>query len=422
MSEADDRERLEAAETGQIPVITGPIQQAGQTDKPVRIPREIWVLIGATFLVAAGYGLIVPVLPQYARSFGVEAFLVNIVVSAFALMRLVTAPGAGVLVDRVGERVVYSVGLLIVAASTLATAFAHSYGELLVYRGLGGIGSAMFSLSAQSMVVRFSPPEIRGRVSSLWMGTFLIGNIAGPVMGGLLAQMGLQVPFIGYGVGLFLASIIVFVLLRNSRMREKGARASQRVSFAEAMSWPAYRASLLFAFANGWANLGMRVAVVPLFVAAFVSEEPYAAGLVVAATATGMVAMLQWSGRASDRRGRRPLILVGLVVAAVGLVAMLFTRELWLVCLTGAVAGAGAGLCGPVSQAALGDLIGPNRSGGRALSLYQMTQDAGTIVGPIIAGLIIDTVGFTWSFAAAALVLFVPFLAWLGTADTRRVN
>ncbi|HQD69482.1 MAG TPA: MFS transporter, partial [Ornithinibacter sp.] len=61
----------------------------------VRIPREIWVLIASAFVIALGFGLILPVLPQFAQSFGVGATASSIVVSAFAFFRLVFAPAGG---------------------------------------------------------------------------------------------------------------------------------------------------------------------------------------------------------------------------------------------------------------------------------------------------------------------------------------
>ena len=83
-----------------------------------RIPREIWVLIGAAFIIAVGFGLITPVLPQFARSFDVGVTAASVVVSAFAFFRLVFAPVGGRLVTTLGERPVYLTGLIIVALST----------------------------------------------------------------------------------------------------------------------------------------------------------------------------------------------------------------------------------------------------------------------------------------------------------------
>jgi MFS transporter, ACDE family, multidrug resistance protein len=92
-----------------------------------QIPGEIWVLIGSAFVIAIGFGLIAPVLPAYARSFDVGVAAASVVVSVFAFFRLVFAPAGGALVSRLGERPVYLTGLLVVAASSLATAFAQSY-------------------------------------------------------------------------------------------------------------------------------------------------------------------------------------------------------------------------------------------------------------------------------------------------------
>ena len=118
----------------------------------VRIPREIWVLIASAFVIALGFGLILPVLPQFAQSFGVGATASSIVVSAFAFFRLVFAPAGGRLIARLGERPIYLLGLVIVAISTGATAFAQNYWQLLVFRGVGGIGSVMFTVSALSLI------------------------------------------------------------------------------------------------------------------------------------------------------------------------------------------------------------------------------------------------------------------------------
>ena len=153
----------------------------------VRIPRELWVLMASAFVIALGFGLILPVLPQFAQSFGVGATASSIVVSAFAFFRLLFAPAGGRLIARFGERPIYLAGLVIVAISTGATAFAHSYWQLLLYRGLGGIGSVMFTVSAVALIVRLAPPTIRARVSSVYASAFLFGGILGPVFGGLLA-------------------------------------------------------------------------------------------------------------------------------------------------------------------------------------------------------------------------------------------
>lgn len=431
---ADERDGMERTGAIPLPGADGPADAAGAVDAagpaapdegagdpaPERIPGEIRILLVATFFMAIGFGLIVPVLPQYADSFGVGATLVTIVVSAFAFMRFVTAPLGGALVNRLGERTMYIVGMLIVAASTFATAFATAYWQLLVFRGLGGIGSVMFSIAASGLLVRYSPPSLRGRVSALWGGMFLIGNITGPLVGGLLGQFGIRVPFLVYAGTLVLSAAIVGVFLRTGRERGgAGGRSEEPPKrLSEALRVPAYRAALLGGVANGWANFGVRSAVIPLFVAAVISQEPWVAGVVVAVTAVGNMAALQWAGRAADRIGRKPLMLWGTGIATVGMVALVFTHDIVTLLVTGFVAGVGAGMAAPAQQAVVADVVGYGRSGGQVLSTFQMAQDFGTIVGPVVTGVIIDALGFEWGFAAAGVVLLASFLLWTTATET----
>ncbi|MGO2111210.1 MAG: MFS transporter, partial [Pseudoclavibacter sp.] len=274
-------------------------------EPPPSIPVEIWTLLVATFFMALGFGLVVPVLPQFASSFGVGATLVAVVVSAFAFVRLVSAPLGGVLVDRFGERAMYVTGMLIVAASTYATAFAAEYWQLLVYRGLGGVGSVMFTIASAGILAKYSPPSIRGRVSALWGGMFLVGNISGPIAGGLLGQFGMQLPFFVYGTAMVISATIVGIAALRGRgsanvgVREELAPRTLR----EVLRDGAFLRLLSSGFANGWVNFGVRAATIPLFVAAAVSSEPWVAGAVIASTAVGNVISLQWAGRASDRIG-----------------------------------------------------------------------------------------------------------------------
>ena len=116
---------------------------------PLRgLPPEVAVLAAVAFFVAAGFGIVAPAIPLFARSFGVSRTAAGAVVSAFALMRLSSALGVGRLVNRIGERIVLGTGIAIVAVSSALAGFASDYVQLLVLRGAGGIGSAMFSVSA----------------------------------------------------------------------------------------------------------------------------------------------------------------------------------------------------------------------------------------------------------------------------------
>ncbi|MEI2776099.1 MAG: MFS transporter [Tetrasphaera sp.] len=392
----------------------GPVDPA-----PPRIPREIWVLIAAAFVIAVGFGLITPVLPQFAQSFGVGATASSIVVSAFAFFRLVFAPGGGRLIARFGERPIYLSGLLDVALSTGATAFAQSYWQLLVFRGLGGIGSVMFTVSAVALLVRLSPPQIRGRVSSAYGSAFLLGGIAGPVVGGTLGGLGLRVPFLVYAAALLLAATIVAVLVSGATLRP-ASDAPERPTFTvrDALQDNAYRAALGSSFANGWANFGVRNAILPLFAAATISHEPWVAGAALAVFATGNAVGLTVAGRRSDLLGRKPFILAGLAISGVATLVTGLAGTLPLLVTISAVAGLGAGALNPAQQAALADIVGQRRNGGPALAAFQMAADTGAIVGPILAGVLIDRGSYALAFAVTRLVTLAAALPWVRVRET----
>lgn len=383
------------------------------------IPREIWVLIAAAFVIALGFGLITPVLPQFAQSFGVGATASSIVVSAFAFFRLVFAPGGGRLIARLGERPVYLLGLVIVAISTGATAFAQTYWQLLVFRGLGGIGSTMFTVSAVALIVRLAPPSIRGRVSSAYGSAFLLGGIGGPVVGGTLGGLGLRVPFLVYAVALLIAATLVGLLISQDALRPApDAPPLEVFSFREALSDSAYRAALASGFANGWANFGVRNAILPLFAAAVIGKEPWVAGLVLAVFALGNALGLTTTGRLTDARGRRPFILAGLLVSGLATMVTGFAASLPLLVAVSIIAGVGAGTLNPAQQATLADVVGRERNGGPALAAFQMSQDTGAIIGPILAGLLIDHGSYHLAFVVTGLFTLAAVLPWLRARET----
>ncbi|MDQ4105514.1 MAG: MFS transporter, partial [Actinomycetota bacterium] len=151
----------------------------GAAQIPPRLPGEVWVLVAVSFVIAVGFGIVAPAIPTFARSFDVSVTAASIVISAFAFMRLAFAPVSGKLVSALGERPVYIWGIIVVGLSTGACAFAAGYWQLLVLRALGGIGSTMFTVSAVGLLIRLTPPALRGRSTSLWATSFLLGSVSG---------------------------------------------------------------------------------------------------------------------------------------------------------------------------------------------------------------------------------------------------
>jgi MFS family permease len=232
---------------------------------------------------------------------------------------LLFAPVSGRVVGRWGEVPVFCTGLAVVAVTSGACAFAGQYWHLLALRGLGGIGSTMFTVSALSLLIRLAPVHRRGRASGMWATGFLLGNIIGPLVGGGLVAVSLRAPFLVYGAVLVLVAVIGALLLRGRGGHGGATNRAPEPSFGfrAALRHPAYRAVLASSFANGWMVFGVRVALVPLFVVEALRQPETWAGIALAVFAAGNAATLVLAGPLADRRGRRPPLLLGLAIAGV---------------------------------------------------------------------------------------------------------
>lgn len=372
------------------------------------------MLVMAAFIIALGFGLVSPIIPQFAQSFDVPVWAASVVVSVFAATRLLFAPASGRLVDRLGSRRVYLTGLLLVAIGTGVIAFAQEYWHIIALRAASGIGSTMFTVSAMSLIVRIAPPIIRGRASSIYGTAFLIGSVLGPVIGAILSSLGMRIPFIIYAIMLLLAAAVVAVKLTPDCLRHVETTSDiPPMQRSEALKNPTFIAALCSGFAFGWSNFGVRIAVLPLFAASIFHWGGAVAGIALAIYALGNAITLQFSGTLADSIGRRPLILWGLAINTVFTACTGLSEQAWVLLTVSCIAGIGAGLVNPAQQAALADIVGNKRSGGNALSTYQMAQDFGAILGPIVVGLLVDASGYRLGFLSCGLVGLLALLAWL---------
>lgn len=385
------------------------------------LPFEVWALVAGAFAVALGYGVVAPAIPQFALEFGVSKFAASAIVSAFALMRLVSAPFAGWIVARIGERLTYTIGILIVALSTGATALAADYTQFIVLRGAGGVGSAMFTVAATALLVKVSPPDSRGRVASLNAAGFLLGSLLGPVFGGVVAGFGLRAPFVFYFFTLLVAAAVVAIALKRSTFAGGLAVDSTDAAplgLAEALRVPQYRSLLLSVFAFGWASFGVRISVIPIFVAVVYDGNAADAAWVLAGYAAGNALLIFPSGRWTDTVGRKPLLVTGMAVLAASYFVFPASPSLWAAIAIMAVAGAGSALVNPGQQAVLADVL-DQRPGGNVVAAYSMMTDLGGVLGPLIAGAILDLAGFGWAFGVTAALIVAALVGWLLVNDLR---
>jgi MFS family permease len=278
----------------------------------------------------------------------------------------------------------------------------------------------MFGVSAQTLLLVSVPTEQRGRASGLFAGGFLLGGISGPAVGGVIAAWSMRAPFLIYGGLLIVPAVIAAVVLREKSAPRAGTTTRERRALAEiagALRDRAYRAAAAANLADGFAAIGVRSAIVPLFVRDILHQSAIWTGigfLVVAALNAG--ALLP-AGRLADRFGRRPVIVSGCLISAAGLLMLALLPGLAGYLAALAVFGLGSGFLDVGPAAMLGDVLGSQ--GGTVVATYQMAGDIGAVSGPVTAGYLVDVASYSAAFGLAAGVLGLAGVFGLLAPETR---
>ena len=382
------------------------------------LPREVAVLSAVAFCVALGFGILAPALPVFARDFGVSALEASAVISVFALVRFITSPFAGALVDRLGERTVLATGLLIVSASSFAAGFSQTYSQLLILRGIGGMGSSMFTVSSMALLLRVVDSDQRGRAAGAFQGGFLLGGVAGPAVGGLVVAWSIRAPFFVYAFTLLAAATVTLVFMARSRLHEREelvshGEANKLEQLRVALRDRAYQAAIGTNLVSGFVVFGMRSAAVPLFVTEGMDRGASLTGIGFLVAAAIQAVLLLPAGRMADTEGRRKALLIGTSCLTAGMIVLTITdvavnglgtqamAGTVLFLLAMAIQGVSAAFLGSAPAAVVGDIMG-GRKGGIVVATFQMMSDLGAVVGPLVAGLLVDALDFDWAFAAGA--------------------
>jgi MFS family permease len=387
------------------------------------LPREVYVLSVVAFFVALGYGMIIPAIPLFAKTFEVNNAQIGAIISAFALARFAMGLPAGKLIDLFGERRVQTAGLLIVAISTFASGLANSYWQLLTYRALGGIGSVMFSVSASSLLMRSVDDSIRGRAQSTFNGGFLIGGIAGPAVGGILSVISLRVPFFAYAFTLVCAAFVTSFFLAENRLGKSitnNQDPSDRILLRDALKSYPYIAAMAISFLSNWVLFGLRNSILPLFAKESLgaSNTTLGLGFTIAAVVQGIA--LVYVGKLSDFRGRKFALLLGSFTLLSGVATIIISSHWWYYFLAMVFFGIGGAFEGTAASAVVGDLFGGK--GGRVIALFQMAGDFGNIISPVLLGWLVDAHSYRPAFIATAAVFSLTLLLSAKMPETRKLN
>ena len=363
-----------------------------------------------------------PAIPVFAKSFGVNNAAIGLMVSAFAITRFASGLISGVLVDKFGERAVFSTGVFMVSLFTFLAGVAQSYEQLLFFRGAGGLGSSMFSVAASSVILRSVGDDQRGQVQSVYQGSFIVGGMAGPAICGLLSVISLRAPFFVYSVLLFCSGVVALFFLKGDSIgaKVKDSKAESATTIREALAMPAYRIALVLAFIGTWVFFGMRASILPVFVTEELNSTTAVVGYGFALSAIVQGAILLKAGRFSDEKGRRAASIIGANIVFVGVLILTFAVNTWMFLLSMIVLGFGGAFLSTTPASMVGDVM--KGKGGKVIAIFQMAGDAGMIFGPIIIGWISDVYSYRTAFGFSAAIFAIALVLVYKIPETRNVE
>jgi MFS family permease len=377
----------------------------------LRIPEVRASMVG-TFIIMVGFGILAPILPLYARTFDVELDAVGVLIAAFSVTRLMMDPFTGIVIDRLGERRTIVTGCVIVGATTGAAALARSFGVLVVTRGLGGAGSAIFFAGLLSYMLRVVPSDRLGRVMSVWYASFNVGIIAGQPLGGLFAAwLGPKSTLWIYALTCFAAA----VWFGRAIVAPAGSDGkAERHTGIRRLPWNRQFVTVLLANgAYAWMIAGVYSTLIPLFGNEEVGLTTLGLGAGLALASLTEFGILFPAGKATDRIGRKAVLVPSYALLALALVLWPLATTPALFFLANALFGLVTGYAG-VPQAPMLSDVTTDQQRRSAVAVFRFVGDLGFVIGPLVAGVTAQRLGYGPAFAFAA----VPVLVALGFALT----
>jgi len=382
--------------------------------------RALRALMLVVFVIMLGFGIIAPILPLFARSFGVSYGAAGLLVSAFAFTRLGFDLVAGPIVDRWGEQRASVAALLFVAASSFATALAPNFPTAVVLRAAGGAGSAVLFAALYSYLLKIVPAERMARASGLFYGAFNVGIIAGGPLGGVIAgQFGLRAPLYFYAGVLVVSAACFkrFVPDPARAARQEPDAVSSRDRFRAVLRDPSLMRIAVMNFAYLLMIVSVYDTLMPLFARDHLHMSPTVIGGVFAVALTTELLLMYPAGAAADRVGRKPVGLATFawLIVIISLISLTNSRPLFFVLM--ALVGTATGSSSVVPTAMLGD-VAAKASSGTAVAVFRFAGDLGMTIGPLVVGFATNAFGFKAAFPIAVVPCFIALVMMVSMPET----
>ena len=390
------------------------------------------------FVDLLGFGLILPLLPYYAETYGATAVVVGLLVASYAAAQLVGAPLLGRLSDRIGRRPVLLLSVTGTLVGFLLLGLADPLGRLLssliapqsanlmiigvlfLSRIIDGLTGGNITV-AQAYIADVTDEQNRAKGLGLIGAAFGLGFIIGPAMGGTLSQWGYSLPaFVAASVSA-MNLIFIFFLLPESLTSERREAASLRHrppftlnALLQALNRPKVGPLLYVRFFYGLAFATFQ-SIFSLYAQA-IGLSSQTTGYVLAYV--GLLSVVVQGGLIGvlTRRFRENwLIITGLWLMTGALLAWAFTANLWLLLVVLLPLALSGGVLNTVIQSAISKSVSREDVGGM-LGISASLEAATRVIAPSVGGYLLQNLG-TWAPGAFSAVL----MAWAVTFAYRRI-
>jgi DHA1 family multidrug resistance protein-like MFS transporter len=363
-----------------------------------------FVVCCCTVLVMLGVGIISPILPLYAVTFGVSYSLVGIVVSIFGLTRMLTDMPAGLLVDKVGKRPLLLIGLCLFAVAAIIAVFAASFEGLLIFRSVQGIAAGIFTISAMTYLFDVAPPGERGKYMGWYQGALFLGMALGPALGGFLAELGgFRTPFLSLFVLAAASSILAGAKIPEGLPRTEHRQETFENSVVAVKRFLSDRNIVIANFAGMVIYVivgGIRFTAIPLYAQELLGLSAGDVGIILGLGSFANFLVLLWTGSITDRLGRKPILTSGFALVAAVCYSFVYSVDFLSIAVISVLLGVAMGTVNPGQITTAIDPSDPIIS----VSVSRVFSDVGLVFGPLLVGLISDQIGLTSPFVLVALL------------------
>lgn len=385
-----------------------------------RFDPALVVLFIVVFVNMAGFGLVIPLLPSFAREMAAPEWQITLVFSAYSLGQFFAEPFWGKLSDRIGRKPVLLITTVANVAGYVALAFAPSIWWAVAIRAFTGLGAGNIS-TIQGYIADVTPPEKRAGRMGVVGAAFGLGFIVGPGMGGLLARedaglAGYQLPLFAAAALAALAGLGIVLFLKESRAKADPAapRPKPFAALGDARRDPVISRALLVTLIYMAAFSGMESTFALWAMDRFGWGVREVGWTFMAVGTVSVFAQSLVVGRLVRRFGEARVLMVGVSIFGLSLLLQtLVPRELqWLVPVCSGFGMFGMAMTMPCIGAIISRSTAPDKQGAM-LGLNMATGSAARIVGPVVAGALFSGLGHNWPFWMGSLLcVAAAFAAW----------